>query len=59
MQKRLSNPFTHPFLLKLCVLMSLVFSTEKAFSQTSNRVEGYYLDLKKDTIRGFFNFDDL
>ena len=46
--------FLHFFLVFLGVLL-----TEECSAQTDKRIEGYYLDLKKDTIKGFFSFDDL
>jgi hypothetical protein len=59
MQKRLLNPCISAFLMPLFLLILWVSTTEKAVAQTSSRVEGYYLDLKSDTVRGLFNFDDL
>jgi Outer membrane protein beta-barrel domain len=46
-------------LSKFCLSLILsVLSFTTAFSQ-NNLSEGYYVGLKKDTVRGFFNFDNL
>jgi hypothetical protein len=59
MQKGLTKTSLNSCSIKVFLLFLLILLVETAFSQTSKVVEGYYLDLKKDTVRGFFNFDDL
>jgi hypothetical protein len=59
MQKGLTKTCINSCFLKVFFMFLIILLVETAFSQTSKVIQGYYLDLKKDTVRGFFNFDDL